>query len=125
MLAWYPAVSSRTATGIGIMQSGKAAARRPFSLSPLSRRTIMVQSNSIASANEHLARQINLEARQDPKSPYAGKMVGFANGQIVVVADPWREVGERLRQVEPDPTKCYCLEASADYDRMEVIWRMV
>jgi len=85
----------------------------------------MVQSNSIASANKHLARQINQEARQDPKSLYAGKMVGLANWQVVVVEDSWREVMERLRQVEPDPTKCYCLEASADYDRMEVIWRMV
>jgi hypothetical protein len=83
----------------------------------------MVQGNSIASVNEHLARQINREARQDPQSPYAGKLVGIANGQVVVVADSWREVAERLRQVEPDPTKCYCLDASADYDRVEEIWR--
>ena len=85
----------------------------------------MVQSNSIASANEHLARQINQEARQDPQSPYVGKLVGIANGQVVVVADSWREVLERLRQVEPDPARCRCIEASADYDRVEEIWRVV
>ena len=85
----------------------------------------MVQNNSIASANERLARQINQEARRDPGSPYAGKLVGIANGQVVVVADSWREVTEQLRQVEPDPTRCRCLEASADYDRVEEIWRVV
>ena len=82
----------------------------------------MVQHNSITSANERLARQINQEARQDPNSPYAGKLVGIANGKIVVVADTWQEVVDRLRQVEPDPTKCRCIEASADYDRVEEIW---
>ena len=85
----------------------------------------MVQNNAIASANERLARQINQEARQDPQSPYAGKLVGIANGQVVVVADSWREVVERLRQVEPDPAKCRCLEASADYDRVDEIWRVL
>ena len=85
----------------------------------------MVQRNTTATANEQLARQINQEARQDPDSPYAGKLVGIANGKVVVVADSWREVAERLRQVEPDPAKCYCIEASADYDRVEEIWRLV
>ncbi len=85
----------------------------------------MVPDNSIVSANEQLARQINQEARQDPKSPYAGKLVGIANGQVVVVADTWREVAERLRQVEPDPSRCRCIEASADYERLEEIWRVV
>ena len=84
----------------------------------------MVPSNATASANERLARQINKEARQDQTSPYAGKLVGIAHGQVVVVADSWREVVERLRQVEPDPTQCYCLDASADYDRVEEIWRV-
>jgi hypothetical protein len=79
----------------------------------------------IAAANERLARQINQEARPNPQSPYAGKLVGIANGQVVVIADSWREVAERLRQVEPDPTKCYCIDASADYERVEEIWRLV
>ena len=82
----------------------------------------MVQSNTMASANDRVARQINQEARHDPNSPYAGKLVGIANGQVVVVADSWREVVESLRQVEPDPAKCYCLDASADYERVEEIW---
>ena len=85
----------------------------------------MTQNNSIASANEQLARYINQQARGDSKSPYAGKMVGIANGHVVVVADTWREVADRLRQVEPDPAKCRCIEASADYDQVEEIWRVL
>lgn len=100
-------------------------ARRTGFPPSLAGKTIMVQSNPIVAANERLARQINREARQDPRSAYAGKFVGIANGQIVVVADSWREVVERLRQVEPDPAKCYAIEASADYDRVEEIWRAV
>ena len=85
----------------------------------------MAPNNAVVSANELLARQINQEARQNPDSPYAGKFVGFANGQVVVVADSLRAVMERLRQVEPDPSKCYCLDASADYERVDEIWRVV
>ncbi len=85
----------------------------------------MIQDNSIAAANEQLARQINQQARQDPTSSYAGKIGGIANGHVVVVADTWREAADRLRQVEPDPARCRCIEANADYDRVEEVWRMV
>jgi len=85
----------------------------------------MGRNDSIASANAELARQINQEARQDPTSPYAGKLVGTANGQVVVVADTWQEVAKRLRQEEPDPTKCYGIDASADYEQVEDIWSSV
>jgi hypothetical protein len=84
----------------------------------------MIEKNTMASINEELARQINQEARQDPTSPYAGKKVGIANGRVVIVADTWREMAERLRQVEPDPAKCYCIEASADYRRVEDVWTL-
>ena len=49
---------------------------------PLLRRTIMGRNDSIVSANAELARQINQEARRDPASSYAGKLVGIANGQV-------------------------------------------
>src|SRR5438128_2475930 len=77
-----------------------------------------MHTNSIATVNEQLARQINQEARRNPQSQYAGKLVGIANGQVVVVGDSWRHVAQRLRQVEPDPAKCFCIDASADYDRV-------
>jgi hypothetical protein len=76
-----------------------------------------------------------LPGRQGRRSPaffqmvrprcHAGKLVGIANGQVVVVADCWREVSESLLQAEPDPTKCYCIEASKDYDEVEEIWNRV
>jgi len=52
-------------------------------------------------------------------------LVCIANGKVAAVGDAWREVMEKLRQVEPDPAKCYCIEASADYERMEEILRML
>ena len=82
----------------------------------------MVAKQDMALVNEELARQINQEAKRNPNSPYAGKLVGIAHGQVIVVADSWSEVVERLRQAEPDPAKCYCLDASADYERVDEIW---
>jgi len=81
----------------------------------------METNGSILAVNKKLARKINREARANPKSPYAHKFVGIVNGKVVVVADTWREVDLRLREVEPDSTKCYGVEASADYDRVEEI----
>jgi len=72
--------------------------------------------------NQELARRINEEARRDPQSTYAGKFVGIANGQVAVVADNWRDVSARLRQIEPDPQKCFCIEASGDYDSVREVW---
>lgn len=83
----------------------------------------MVQSNSIRSANEQLARQINDEARNDPESPYAGKFVGIASGQVVIVGDSLNEVARQLRQSEPDPMKTFCVEAGVDYDAVQEIWK--
>ena len=72
--------------------------------------------------NRELAKRINEEARRDPQSPYAGKFVGLANGQVVIVADSLTEVGQRLRVVESDPQRTFVLEASLDYDEVQFIW---
>lgn len=85
----------------------------------------MVAKEDTQVINERLARQINQDARQNPNSLYAGKLVGIARGQVIVVADSWSDVVERLRQAEPDAAQCYCLDASADYDRVDEIWRIV
>ncbi len=82
----------------------------------------MAGANLQSSVNLDLARSINREARQDPTSPYAGKFVGIANGCVVVVADTSREVLRRLKEVEPDPKKCCCIECSADYETVQEIW---
>lgn len=82
----------------------------------------MAENETTASANERLAKQINQDSRQNPNSPYAGKLVGIAHGQVIVVADSWADAVARLRQAEPDPAQCYCLDASADYNRVEEIW---
>ncbi len=66
--------------------------------------------------NEALARQINREARTNPRSPYRGKYVGLVGGQVVAVTDTPEELFIRLQQIEPDPSRCLALIADADYD---------
>jgi hypothetical protein len=79
---------------------------------------------TVREINEELARQINEEALKNPQSPYANKWVGIANGQVVVVADSLDEMARRLRQIEPDPTKCFSVEASRDYTEVIEIWSL-
>jgi hypothetical protein len=58
-------------------------------------------------------------------SPYVNNFVGIANGQVVVVADDLDEMVQKLRIAEPDPRKCYGIEASRDYDEVEEIWELI
>src|SRR5436309_1029651 len=82
----------------------------------------MPNSASVKEINADLARRINEEALRDPNSPYAGKFVGIANGEVVVVADDLDTMLLRLRQIEPDSTRTYSIEASHDYSVVEEIW---
>ena len=82
----------------------------------------MSSSSTVQDLNRQLAQRINQEARRNPQSPYANKFVGIANGQVVVVADDLDEMVRRLRQVEPDPSKTFGVEASRDYDEVHEIW---
>jgi len=79
-------------------------------------------SESVQQTNRELARRINEEARRDPQSPYANKFVGIANGRVVAVANDLNEMDRLLRHAEPDPTKCFCIEASRDYSKVEYVW---
>jgi hypothetical protein len=77
----------------------------------------------VQKTNRELAQRINDEARNDPHSPYVGKFVGLANGQIVVVADDLPNLYHRLKEIEPDPRRAFWIEASRDPDKIEYIWR--
>ena len=77
---------------------------------------------TVQDLNRDLARRINAEAWSNPQSVYANKFVGIANGQVVVVADDFGEMFRRLRQIEPDPSKTFGVEASRDYDEVHEIW---
>jgi hypothetical protein len=84
----------------------------------------MAAAGSIQDINRDLAGRINQEARSDPRSPYVNKFVGIANGKVVVVADQFSEMIRRLRQIEPDPTKTFGIEASHDYSQVEDVWEL-
>ncbi len=78
--------------------------------------------HTVRELNEELANQINQEALRNPQSPYANKFVGIANGKVVVVSDDLDKMIERLRQIEPDSAKCFCVEASRDYSEVIELW---
>jgi len=82
----------------------------------------MSTSNAVQEINRELARRLVEEARSNPQSAYAGKLVGIANGQVVAVADNWDELARRVRQAEPDPRKTFLIEVDRDYDKVEHIW---
>ena len=84
----------------------------------------MSNSKHIPERNRELARAINKEAQANPNSPYAGKFVGIANGQVVSVTDDLDELVRNLRQAEPDPEKTFCLEAGLDYSAVQDIWSL-
>jgi hypothetical protein len=79
-------------------------------------------STTIQEINRDLAVRINTEARNNPQSPYANTFVGIANGKVVVVADGLDELVRQVRQAEPDPARCYGVEASRDYSEVQEIW---
>jgi hypothetical protein len=82
----------------------------------------MSNAPTVVELNQQLARRINQEARSNPHSPYVNKFVGIANGQVAVIADDFAEMTRRLRSAEPDPRKCFWVEASRDYDEVHEIW---
>lgn len=78
----------------------------------------------IIDLNRELAEKIDNEVRDNPAHPYKGKIVGIANGKVVVVADNLDEVCNSLRQIEPNNLNTYVLETGLDYSQTEYIWEM-
>jgi hypothetical protein len=67
--------------------------------------------NELLDRNWNVALAINNEALRDPRSPYAGKLVGIANGQVVVVTDDRDELRARLREAATDPWSAFSFRA--------------
>ena len=79
---------------------------------------------NVTTLNRQLAQKLIDEAKNNPPSPYAGKFVGIANGQVVAVADDWDDLARRLRQAEPDPSKTFGVEIGRDYSKVNMIWEL-
>ena len=84
----------------------------------------MSATTTIQQLNRDLAEKMNEEALLNPQSPNAGKFAGIANGKLVVIADNWDEVARQLRQAEPDPAKCFCIELGCNYSEADEIWEV-
>ncbi len=82
----------------------------------------MISLEEVQKVNRELADRINEEALQDPSSPYAGKYVGIVNGQVVLVTDDLDTLYYRLREIEPDQRRAFCLDAGHDPNKIEYIW---
>ena len=81
----------------------------------------MSATNSIRQLNCELADKLIEEAKQNP-SALAGKFVGIANGQVIVVTDDLDEVGRQLEQAEPDARKTCVVEPGLDLNQVHEIW---
>src|ERR1019366_8821481 len=86
------------------------------------RRPSMSATADIQQLNRDLADKLVEEAKQYPSSPYAGKKVGIANGKVVVVSENWRDVARQLEKMEPDSSRTFCIDISADYTTVQEIW---
>jgi hypothetical protein len=84
----------------------------------------MTTDDEIRRRNEELGDAVYQEGRSNPESPYAGKYIGIANGQVVVIADNLNELAQRLRQIEADPNKCFVVNTLRDPDRVFTIWEL-
>jgi hypothetical protein len=84
----------------------------------------MSATNTIQQLNRALGDKLVEQAKQNPQSPYMGKFVGIANGQIVIVADDLDELCLGLDQVESDPSKTFWVEVGRDYDKVIEIWEV-
>lgn len=72
--------------------------------------------------NSEFARRINRETRANPDSPYAGKFLGIAHEQVVVVADSFDDADFQLDTLGFGRDDCQMIEASADYDTAIMFW---
>ena len=74
--------------------------------------------------DSRLARAINQEARSNPSSPYAGKFVAIAGGNVVAVGEQLDEVVAAMKQAAPERGQGLVIEASADYEGPHEIWNI-
>ncbi|HEX3151970.1 MAG TPA: hypothetical protein VHR66_28110 [Gemmataceae bacterium] len=78
----------------------------------------MEANGSIRTMNRRLAQKVKREGKENPKSPYANRYVGIANGKVIVIAKTLGEMMKALRNSEPDSAKCIGVDLVGDYDQV-------
>ena len=82
----------------------------------------MLSLEEVQKLNRELGQRIFDDARKDPTSPYAGKFVGIANGQVVAVTDDSASLYYRLQEFEPDARRVFCVDTNRDPTKTHHIW---
>ena len=67
---------------------------------------------TVSELNREVARRILQEVQADPSSPYANKVVGIANGKVVLVGGDRDDTHRRLLEIEPNTWRCAIFEPS-------------
>jgi len=78
----------------------------------------MEKNGTVRTLNRRLAQKVKREGKENPKSPYAKRYVGIANGKVIVVAETLDDMMKALRKAEPDATKCMGVDLVGDYDKV-------
>jgi hypothetical protein len=81
----------------------------------------MATVNTFELMNREAADKLLDETMRNPKSPYAGKFIGIANGKVMVVSDDWVAASRRLREVEPNAANTFFLEIDRDGREVHVV----
>jgi hypothetical protein len=81
----------------------------------------MSEYDEVYKLNTELAEQIQGEIDRNPNSPYAGKWIGIAKGQVVIVSEDTDEIFARLAEIEPEPLLRFIVEGASisQYDWIE------
>ncbi len=74
----------------------------------------------IQKLNRDAADKVLADAQQNPQA-YAGKFVGIANGQFVVVTDDLKELARQLQRAEPDVRSTCVVEPGLDVNQVQYI----
>src|SRR5262249_10607437 len=112
----------RQACLVGAAVAGYDGTRVDAPARNVAEESAMPDSQAPRTASEELALKLDEEARANPDSPYAGKLVGIVHGKIVVVTDDRDELYRRLEEVEPDAEERYIVQPGEDFYLTHDIW---
>src|SRR6266404_5333411 len=92
-------------------------------VAPKRETTFRAMENPLYLKHCEIAQQISAEAK-DPNSPYHGKYVGLANGNVVATGDTSKCVEEAVDRIEPNRLNTFTFHVDEDETEVVEIWRI-